>query len=194
MDEFALNYLEGTVDSVVYQNEENGYTVLRLDVGEEELVTVVGCMPGVAPGESLTAQGSWTRHATYGQQFKAEVARRGMPVGEKAIFDYLASGVVRGVGISTARRMVEEFGEDALDVLENHPEKLTVIKGITKKRAEAMGEAFWIFSLPTTCRLSWVCPFTAASETGRGRRWKTTPTCLPRGSWRWTLARPTVWP
>lgn len=142
MDEFALNYLEGTVDSVVYQNEENGYTVLRLDVGEEELVTVVGCMPGVAPGESLTAQGSWTRHATYGQQFKAEVARRGMPVGEKAIFDYLASGVVRGVGISTARRMVEEFGEDALDVLENHPEKLTVIKGITKKRAEAMGEAF----------------------------------------------------
>ena len=142
MDVFALNYLEGTVDSVVYQNEENGYTVLRLDVGEEELVTVVGCMPGVAPGESLTAQGSWTRHATYGQQFKAEVARRGMPVGEKAIFDYLASGVVRGVGISTARRMVEEFGEDALDVLENHPEKLTVIKGITKKRAEAMGEAF----------------------------------------------------
>ena len=69
--------LEGTVDSVVYQNEENGYTVLRLDVGEEEPVTVVGCIPGVAPGESLLAQGGWTHHATYGQQFKAEVARRG---------------------------------------------------------------------------------------------------------------------
>ncbi len=141
MDELS-NCIEGTVDSVVYQNEENGYTVLRLDVGAEEPVTVVGCIPGVAPGETLSAQGAWTRHATYGQQFKAEVARRSMPVGEKAIFDYLASGAVKGIGISTARRMVEEFGQDALEVLERTPEKLTAIKGITKKRAEAMGEAF----------------------------------------------------
>ena len=130
------------MDSVIYQNPENGYTVLRLDVGEEEPVTVVGCMPGVSPGETLSAQGFWTHHATYGQQFKAEVARRGMPVGEKAIFDYLASGVVKGIGVSTARRMVEEFGAEALDVLERTPEKLTAIKGVTKKRAEAMGEAF----------------------------------------------------
>lgn len=136
------NCIEGAVDSVVYQNPENGYTVLRLDVGEEEPVTVVGCIPGVAPGETLTAQGAWTRHATYGEQFKAEVARRGMPVGEKAVFDYLASGVVKGVGASTARRMVELFGEDALTVLETQPERLTEIRGITKKRAEAMGEAF----------------------------------------------------
>ncbi len=141
MDELS-NCIEGAVDSVVYQNEENGYTVLRLDVGEEEPVTVVGCIPGVAPGETLSAQGSWTRHATYGQQFKAEVARRGMPVGEKAIFDYLASGAVKGIGISTARRMVEEFGQEALEVLERTPEKLTAIKGITQKRAQAMGEAF----------------------------------------------------
>ncbi len=141
MDEFP-NCIEGAVDTVVYQNEENGYTVLRLDVGEEEPVTVVGCMPRVAPGESLWAQGQWTRHATYGTQFKAEVARRGMPQGEKAIFDYLASGAVKGIGMATARRMVEEFGEVALDVLERTPEKLTAIKGITKKRAESMGEAF----------------------------------------------------
>lgn len=134
--------LVGTVDTVVYQNEENGYTVLRLDVGEEELVTVVGCIPGVSPGESLAAQGTWTRHATYGAQFKAEVARRGMPQGVKAVFDYLASGAVAGIGIATARRMVEEFGEAALDVLESEPEKLTSIKGITKKRAESMSEAF----------------------------------------------------
>lgn len=141
MEEFS-NYIEGIVDSVIYQNEENGYTVLRLDVGEEEPVTVVGCMPGAAPGETLTAQGTWTHHATYGQQFKAEVARREMPVGEKAIFDYLASGAVRGIGLSTAKKMVEEFGDEALEVLENAPEKLTAIKGLTKKRAEAMGEAF----------------------------------------------------
>ncbi|MCI9264317.1 MAG: ATP-dependent RecD-like DNA helicase [Oscillospiraceae bacterium] len=140
MEELS-NYIEGIVDSVIYQNEENGYTVLRLDVGEEP-VTVVGCMPGAAPGETLTAQGTWTHHATYGQQFKAEVARREMPVGEKAIFDYLASGAVRGIGLSTAKKMVEEFGDEALEVLENAPEKLTAIKGLTKKRAEAMGEAF----------------------------------------------------
>ena len=136
------NMIAGTIDSVIYQNEENGYTVLRLDVGEEEPVTVVGCMPGAAPGETLTAQGSWTHHATYGQQFKAEVARREMPVGEEAIFDYLASGAVKGVGLSTAKKLVEEFGGRALEVLENEPEKLTAIKGLTKKRALAMGEAF----------------------------------------------------
>ncbi len=140
--EERVNYIEGAVDTVVYQNEENGYTVLRLDVGGEEPVTVVGCIPGVAPGESLWAQGSWTRHPTYGEQFKAEVARRGMPQGEKAIFDYLASGAVKGIGMATAKRMVEEFGQAALDVLESEPEKLTVIKGLTRKRAEAMGEAF----------------------------------------------------
>lgn len=136
------NTLSGTVDAVVYQNEENGYTVLRLDVGEEELVTLVGCVPGVAPGETLTAQGTWTTHPTYGQQFKAEVARRAMPMGEKAIFDYLASGVVKGIGLSTARKIIDEFGDRALEVLENEAERLTAIKGITAKRAQAMGEAF----------------------------------------------------
>ena len=141
MDELS-NYIEGAVDSVIYQNEENGYTVLRLDVGEEEPLTVVGCIPGVAPGEYLSVQGSWTHHASYGTQFKAEVARREMPRGEKAIFDYLASGIVKGVGISTARKMIDEFGESALEVLESNPEQLTRIRGITLKRAQAMGEAF----------------------------------------------------
>ncbi len=143
MDQSA-NCIEGTVDTVIYQNEDNGYTVLRLDVGEGEPVTAVGCMPGVAPGESLWIQGAWTHHPSYGPQFKAEVARRGMPTGEKAIFDYLASGVIQGIGAATARRMVEEFGEQALEVLESRPEELTRIKGITKRRAEAMGEAFRI--------------------------------------------------
>ncbi len=138
----SANTIEGTVDSVVYQNEENGYTVLRLDVGDGEPVTVVGCVPGVAPGESLWAQGGWTHHPTYGPQFKADVARRGMPQGEKAIFDYLASGAVKGIGIATARKMVDLFGEDALTVLEQEPERLTQIKGLTSKRAREMGEAF----------------------------------------------------
>ena len=142
MQEAELTYIEGTVDAVIYQNQENGYTVLRLDAGEGRGLTVVGCLPGVAPGESISVQGTWMHHASYGEQFKAEAVERRMPAGTKAIFDYLASGAVRGIGAATARRMVEEFGEEALTVLEEHPERLTQIKGITRKRALAMGEHF----------------------------------------------------
>ena len=137
-----LSLIEGTVDSVIFRNEENGYTVLRLATGDQELVTVVGCMPGAAPGEGLSVQGTWGRHTSYGEQFKAEIVTRRVPVGESAIFDYLASGAVKGVGSSTARRLVEEFGEDTLTVLEEHPEFLSRIKGITRKRALQIGEAF----------------------------------------------------
>ena len=142
MQEAEQTYIEGTVSAVVYQNQENGYTVLRLDVGDGAAITVVGCMPGVAPGESISVQGAWMRHASYGEQFKAEAVERRLPAGTKAIFDYLSSGAVRGIGAATARRMVEEFGEDALRVLEEHPERLTQIKGITRKRALAIGESF----------------------------------------------------
>ncbi len=77
MEQRELELVEGTVSVVIYQNEDNGYTVLRLDAGDGSGLTVVGCMPGVAPGESISVQGSWVRHASYGEQFKAEVARRG---------------------------------------------------------------------------------------------------------------------
>ena len=137
----TLNCIEGSVAAVIYQNEENGYTVLRLEAGEGG-VTVVGTIPGAAPGEHLTIRGRWTRHASYGEQFQAETVERRMPAGEKAIFEYLASGAVRGIGAATARRMVEEFGGEALSVLEERPEELTKIKGITRKRALAMGESF----------------------------------------------------
>ena len=137
-----LNVIEGCVEAVVFQNEENGYTVLRIDAGDRGGVTVVGCMPGIAPGESISVRGKWMRHASYGEQFKAEIVERRMPAGEKAIFEYLASGAVRGIGTATARRMVEEFGADALTVLEEEPERLTCIKGITRKKALAMGEHF----------------------------------------------------
>ena len=142
MQQEELTYIEGTVDAVIYQNEDNGYTVLRLDAGDGSGLTVVGCMPGVAPGESISVQGSWVRHASYGEQFKAETVERRMPAGTKAIYEYLTSGAVRGIGAATARRMVEEFGEDALTVLEEHPEQLTRIRGITRKRAMSMGENF----------------------------------------------------
>lgn len=136
------NQVEGTVSAVLFRNEENGYTVLRLDCGEKGEVTAVGCMPGVAPGEALELEGSWSRHPSYGEQFKAELITRRMPVGEKAVFEYLASGAVKGVRAGLARQIVDLFGEDALKVIENEPERLSGIRGVSLKRAQAIGEDF----------------------------------------------------
>ena len=136
------NQVEGTVSAVLFRNDENGYTVLKLDCGERGEITAVGCMPGAAPGEVLELEGSWGRHPSYGEQFKAEVVTRRMPVGEKAIFEYLASGVVKGVRMGLARQIVDRFGEDALAVIENEPDKLCEIRGVSPKRARAISEDF----------------------------------------------------
>lgn len=143
MDEIKENnQISGTVTAVIFRNEENGYTVLRLDMGELGEVTAVGCMPGVTPGETLEAEGRWTQHASYGNQFKVETLHRCMPVGEKAVFEYLASRAIKGIGARTAKLIVDEFGKDALKVIEEKPELLTRIKGFTEKRAMAVHEAY----------------------------------------------------
>lgn len=135
--------LEGKVDGVVYRNEENGYTVLRLQAeGLDEPATVVGCMPGVSVGETLTVTGAWSHHATYGAQFKAKTMERALPTGADAILEYLSSGAIKGIGAVTARRLVEEFGDETLAVLEERPDKLKAIKGMTPKRAKQIGEMF----------------------------------------------------
>jgi exodeoxyribonuclease V alpha subunit len=134
--------IEGIVQSTIFQNEENGYTVLRLVTQEGEVVTVVGCIPCAAPGESMTVTGVWNNHPTYGQQLTAESVERRMPESESDILDYLASGVLRGVGPATAQRLVERFGADTLVVLETEIEKLSTIKGITAKKAMEIGTAF----------------------------------------------------
>ncbi len=136
-----LSYLEGSVSSVIFRNEENGYTVLRVEAGEEGECTVVGCMPGIAPGEGLAVHGTWEQHSSYGMQLKAEIVERTLPRGEEAVCRYLASGVIRGVGAATARRLVDTFGPDVLSIIEETPEQLTQIQGITRKRALAIGEA-----------------------------------------------------
>ena len=135
MSDQELEKIEGAVSAVIFQNEENGYTILKLDVRGEE-VTVVGPVGGASPGEHLAVQGRWTRHPTYGPQLKAEIVERRLPEGLKA------SGAVKGVGKATARLIVEEFGEDSLTVIEEDPEQLTKIRGITKKRARQIGEVF----------------------------------------------------
>ena len=132
----------GTVLSVVFQNEENGYAVLRLVTDDGELLTLVGCVPCAAPGENLTATGSFSSHPQYGEQFSASEVERYLPSNEAEILNYLASGVVRGVGPATAEKLVARFGIETLQVLESEPEKLTAIKGMTARRAQEISAAF----------------------------------------------------
>ena len=120
--------IEGTVENVVFQNEENGYTVLSLLTDQGEVVTVVGCIPFAAAGESMTVTGVWVNHPTYGVQMTAELVERRMPREEDDIVCYLSSGVLKGVGPATAARLVERFGDDTLDVLRQEPERLKCIK------------------------------------------------------------------
>ncbi len=137
-----LTELSGTVDSVIYKNEENGYTVLRLRDGNGETVTVVGCFPYAAQGETMLLSGAWTTHNVHGRQFKAEFAQRLMPTDAPAIYEYLAGGSVRGVGPATASLIVNRFGAKSLDVIENEPEKLAEIKGISLVKAKQISKSF----------------------------------------------------
>ena len=133
--------LNGTVEHIVFTNEENGWTVLELDTGDA-LTTVVGTLPTVQVGEHLRLQGDYVEHPSFGRQFKATACESSLPTDATAILRYLASGAVRGIGPSTAARIVDRFGADALRVLEEEPEELAKIKGISLKKAREMGQSF----------------------------------------------------
>lgn len=132
----------GTVAQIVFQNKENGYAVLRVLTDAEEEVTATGCIPNVGVGEELVLTGQWTTHPSYGDQFAAELFERSLPTTVRGIADYLASGLIRGVGPKLAAKIAGRFGEDAFDVLADTPERLTEIRGITPQKAEAIGRQF----------------------------------------------------
>ena len=113
-----LTELSGSIAAILYQNEENGYTILRMEVDDGSQATVLGCIPYAAPGELITAQGSWTRHPKHGEQFKADYVERTMPETAEAIYQYLAGRTVKGVGPATASLLVTRFGADTLNVLD----------------------------------------------------------------------------
>lgn len=133
--------IEGSVAAVIFQNEANGYTVLRLKCDGEQ-VTAVGTMPGVCTGERLILQGSWCSHPTYGRQFKAEHTEQHLPTETDAIYDYLASGIVKGIGPKSARVLVNRFGEKTFEILESQPEKLAELKGMSLKKARSIQNEF----------------------------------------------------
>lgn len=129
----------GLIDDIVFRNETNGYTVLNIDTGDE-LVCAVGIMPGIDVGDEIKATGVFKNHPTYGEQLSVSFFERCAPKSSSAILKYLSSRAIKGIGPTTARRIVEEFGEKSLEVIENSPELLTRIKGITREKAQKMSD------------------------------------------------------
>ena len=137
-----MEILQGVISAVVYQNYENGYAVLRLNVGGGQSVTVVGTIPLPAVGERLMVTGKWSTHNSYGRQFEAEFLERMMPQTAMEIMSYLSSRVIKGIGPKMAARIVEHFGEETLLVMEREPVRLAEVPGISRDKAQAIGEEF----------------------------------------------------
>ena len=134
--------VSGTVDSVIYSSDETGYTVCEIEDENGLPAVLVGTMPYIAEGDTVTAAGRWTNHPTYGRQFKVEMYEKTLPGTENEILRYLSSGAIHGIGPKTAAKIVERFGEDTFDVMENHPDWLAELPGITLKKARAVSESF----------------------------------------------------
>ncbi len=134
--------IEGTVEKIIYHNDENGYVVCEMLAFSDELYTVCGNMPYLAVGETIKALGDFVTHPQFGRQFRVEYYEKQMPSNATAILKYLASGTIRGIGPVTARHIVEKYGDDTFEVLENHPEWLADINGISARKAKEIGEAF----------------------------------------------------
>ena len=140
--EQELEILQGAVSAVVYQNYENGYAVLRLNLGGGQTVAVVGTIPLPAVGERLMVTGKWSTHSNYGRQFEAEFLERLMPQTSVEILNYLSSRVIKGIGPRTASRIVEMFGDQTLAIMEREPERLSEVPGISREKARKIGEEF----------------------------------------------------
>ena len=142
-DSSGLQRLEGSVERVIYANEENGYTICDLASSEKgEIITVVGFMPMIGAGDHLCLYGKWVHNPKYGRQFEVSQYERVMPADTASMLRYLASRAIKGIGPKTAQRIIDEFGEDSFDVIENHPEWLATIKGISMKTALAASASF----------------------------------------------------
>ena len=136
------NRINGTISGVVYHNAANGYSVLRVTGPDGREFTAVGQIPDAAEGEMIEAEGEWTEHAEYGRQFRMTSCEKKLPTGADAIFRYLASGAVAGVGTKTALKIVAQFGNDTFEVMDKHPAWLSQIPGISPKKAQKIGESF----------------------------------------------------
>ncbi|MFD9973604.1 ATP-dependent RecD-like DNA helicase [Streptomyces sp. NPDC059017] len=139
-----LAVLEGVLERITYANEENGYTVARVDTGRgsSDLLTVVGSLLGAQPGESLRMEGRWGSHPQYGKQFTVENYTTVLPATVQGIRRYLGSGLIKGIGPRIAERIVDHFGAGTLDVIEQEPGRLVEVPGLGPKRTKMIGVAW----------------------------------------------------
>ena len=133
--------ITGIVEDIAFRNEGNGWTVIDVSLNNE-LLTAVGVMPGISAGETVTLTGTFTIHPSFGRQFKVSAFSRAMPETTDQIFKYLASGIIKGIGPKKATNIIEKFGADTLYVIENEPERLASIRGISEDQAKAISEEF----------------------------------------------------
>ncbi len=134
--------LQGIIQAVVFQNYENGYAVLRLRCQDDQTVTVVGTIPMPSVGEQLMVTGKWSTHSSYGRQFEAEFLERLMPQSATEILQYLSSRIIKGIGPRLAARIVDRFGAHTLQIIEQEPERLAEVSGISYAKAKTIAEEF----------------------------------------------------
>ncbi len=137
----SMAELKGTVERIIYVNDDNGYTVMDFGL-EDDVITACGILPYIEEGDSLILRGNWIHNPKYGRQFKAEAYERDMPADAAAILRYLSAHTVKGIGPKLAERIVAAYGDETLDVMENHPEWLADLPGISRKKAMEIGEDF----------------------------------------------------
>ena len=138
-----MGTLQGILERIVYENPDTGYTVGRLSARDHaELITVVGNLASINPGESLLLQGEWVDNAKYGRQFQIEKYETILPANVVGLRKYLGSGLIKGIGPKIAGLIVRRFGMDTMDVIENEPEKLARVPGIGRKRVQIIKEAW----------------------------------------------------
>ena len=133
-----METLKGIIERITFSNQQNGYTVAQLTSDNGD-ITIVGTLPYIFEGDIVELTGEYVYHSVYGEQFKVEICEKKAPEGAAAILNYLASGAIKGVGPTTARNIVDRFGDKALEVIANEPEKLAQIKGISETKAISIG-------------------------------------------------------
>ena len=130
--------VRGEIIEIIYKNETNGYTICNILTKDDDEITVVGFLPYIQVGEEIKINGNWVNHPDYGKQLKAETFEKFLPEGVPASEKYLASGIIKGVGLVTARKLVTKFGENTIEVIKNTPERLTEVRGINMEKALSM--------------------------------------------------------
>lgn len=132
---------QGSITEIIFQNEENGYTIAVMET-EDEMFTVVGCLPSCAKGSSYRLRGAFKVHPVYGEQFAFSEFEEVLPTSKAGIEGFLASGAIKGIGPKMAATIVAEFGENTFDVLEKEPERLENVSGIGPKKAAQIIESY----------------------------------------------------